>query len=155
MYITKETQDAIVAYNNETDPIRKNIIYNKHIYPALDKMVEITIHANKLYHFDTTSEDMKAETVTFLTRQMGKFDPSTGALAFSYFSVIAKRYLIVENKKNHGRNVRNVSLDYADQDGDVLMNHMRHQHNDDLKDFFDAMVEFLDRNLVALSPKLS
>lgn len=150
MYFTEDTQAAIIEYNNETDEIRKNILYSERIYPALDKLAEITIHANKLYHFDTNLEDMKNETVTFLTSKLNKFDPESGFSAFSYFSVIAKRFLIVECKRNFKKQKRMVGLEYVDYEADVMSGYYRDEYNDETRDFIEMMVDFYDDNLDAI-----
>lgn len=152
MYFTEDTERAIIEYNAEPDEIRRNILYNTKIYPVFDKLAEITIHANKLYHFDTTYEDMKVETVTFLTRQISKFDPNNGK-AFSFFSVIAKRFLLAENRKNYKRSSKNVELELDANDVSNVFNYEIAESNRDLNEFFELFIEFLDCNSESLFDK--
>ena len=43
LYWTKETEQAVIDYNNTDDPLLKNQIFNTHLYKPLSKMTEIMI----------------------------------------------------------------------------------------------------------------
>jgi hypothetical protein len=95
-YFTKETEDAILLYNTLTNDIDRNRLYDAQIKYPFDKLVENIIHTFKFYHFDVPYEDVKHEVVAFLNEKIHKYvDPSKGK-AFSYFSIIAKNYLIIQ-----------------------------------------------------------
>ena len=100
MYFTQETEDAIVAYNESTNTREKNAIYNEHLRKPLEKLVENIIHTFKFYYFDVSSEEVKHEVISFLVMNMHKFKEGKGK-AFSYFSIVAKNYLILNNNKNY------------------------------------------------------
>lgn len=151
-YFTQDTQDAILEYVAETDEIKRNIIYNKRIYPVFDKLAEITIHANKFYHYDTNFEDMKSDGVTFMTRQMHKYDPEMGP-AFGYFGVIVKRFFIAECKKNFNQQKKSLALDTTDFDNERVVQYYRNSESEDRKEFIDLFVDFYDDNLEALFPR--
>ena len=59
-------------------------------------MAENIIHTFKFYYFDVSSEDVKHEVVSFLVMNIHKFKEGKGK-AFSYFSIVAKNYLILHN----------------------------------------------------------
>ena len=99
-YFHQGTEKAIIRYNNTDDPVLKNIIYNEHIAKAFDKLAENIIHTFKFYYFDVGSEEVKHEVVSFLVMNMHKFKEGKGK-AFSYFSIVAKNYLILNNNKNY------------------------------------------------------
>jgi hypothetical protein len=99
-YFHQGTEKAIIRYNNSDDPVLKNIIYNEHIAAAFDKLAENIIHTFKFYYFDVGSEEVKHEVVSFLVMNMHKFKEGKGK-AFSYFSIVAKNYLILNNNKNY------------------------------------------------------
>ena len=99
-YFHQGTEDAIIRYNKSDDPILKNKIYNDHIRAAFDKLAENIIHTFKFYYFDVGSIEVKHEVVSFLVLNIHKFKEGKGK-AFSYFSIVAKNYLILNNNKNY------------------------------------------------------
>ena len=100
-YFTQDTEDAICRYN-DLDPVHqthiRNKIYNEHIRAAFEKLAENIIHTFKFYYFDVPSDDVKHEVVSFLVLNIHKFKKGKGK-AFSYFSIVAKNYLILNNNK--------------------------------------------------------
>ena len=99
-YFHQGTEKAIIRYNISDDPILKNKIYNEHIAAAFDKLAENIFHTFKFYYFDVSSIEVKHEVVSFLVMNMHKFKEGKGK-AFSYFSIVAKNYLILNNNKNY------------------------------------------------------
>ena len=107
-YFTQDTEDAIVRYNNSTDPIEKNRIFSQSIYLPLYKLSENLIHTFKFYHTDVEDiEDLKLEVVTMVVEEkLHRFDPTLGFKAYSYFGTIIKRWLINYNRRNYKRKNR-------------------------------------------------
>ena len=101
-YFTQGTENAIVRHNKETRPHMRERIYNEHIRYPFEKLAENIIHTFKFYYFDVPSEDVKHEVVSFLYMNMHKFTEGKGK-AFSYFSIVAKNYLILHNNNNYKR----------------------------------------------------
>jgi len=102
LYFTQGTENAIVRHNKETRPHMRERIYNEHIRYAFEKLAENIIHTFKFYYFDVPSDDVKHEVVSFLYMNMHKFSEGKGK-AFSYFSIVAKNYLILHNNNNYKR----------------------------------------------------
>ena len=100
MYFTNGTEKAIIRYNNSDNSVLRNKIYEEHIAYPFDKLAENIIHTFKFYYFDVSSEDVKHEVVSFLVMNMHKFQEGKGK-AFSYFSIVAKNYLILHNNNNY------------------------------------------------------
>lgn len=111
MYFTEKVQEAIIRYNKETDELVRDKIYKEEIERAFDKMAESIINTFKFPYLlkITTFEDLKEQVISFLVMNLGKFSESNGK-AFSYFSVIAKNYLILQNNKAYQEERRMVSL---------------------------------------------
>ena len=101
-YFTQLTENAIIRHNKETRPHMRERIYKDHIRFAFEKLAENIIHTFKFYYFDVPSEDVKHEVVSFLYMNMHKFTEGKGK-AFSYFSIVAKNYLILHNNNNYKR----------------------------------------------------
>jgi len=101
MYFDEDVQNAIIEYNNKTDPVIRNKIYADRIAYALNKLCENIINTFKFSYFDAHYEDVKQEVLSFLILNMHKYDHTKGFKAFSYFSVVAKNYLILNNNANY------------------------------------------------------
>ena len=153
VYFTQDTEDAINAYNKCEDPIERNIIYTKKIHPAFYKLAEIMIHRFKFYNFDVPHEDVKHEVVAFLHEKIGKFDGESGFKAFSYFSIVAKNYLIAENNKNYYLYKKRHSLESIDSERNIVNEQLRNEFIDEQKDFVDIYVEIVDKFLPLIFPK--
>ena len=153
VYFTQETEDAINEYNRCEDPIERNIIYTKRIHPAFYKLSEIMIHRFKFYNFDVPHEDVKHEVVTFLHEKIGKFDGDSGFKAFSYFSIVAKNYLIAENNKNYYLYKKRHNIDSIDSERNIVNEQIRNDFVDEQKDFIDIFVDIMEEFLPLIFPK--
>ena len=100
VYFGTPVQEAIIRYNDSDSPAERNKIYSEEIAAAFDKLAENLIHTFKFYYFDYSFKDVKDEVVSFLVMQMPKYRPDKGR-AFSYFSVVGKNYLILNNNNNY------------------------------------------------------
>lgn len=153
VYFTQETEDAINEYNRTEDPIERNIIYTKRIHPAFYKLAEIMIHRFKFYNFDVPHEDVKHEVVAFLHEKLCKFDGESGFKAFSYFSIVAKNYLIAENNKNYYVYKKRHGIEAIDTERNIVNEHLRNEFVDEQKDFVDVFVEIMDKFLPLIFTK--
>lgn len=143
-YFTQLTENAIIRYNKETRPYMRNRIYNEHIHKAFDKLCENIIHTFKFYYFDVPSEDVKHEVMSFLVMNMHKFKEGKGK-AFSYFSIVAKNYLILHNNKNYKgyKQKKDIaSLEYGDN-----MKITEDDFIDETEQFLEQTLTFWDENL--------
>lgn len=153
IYFTQETENAIIEYNKCEDPIQRNIIYTKRIHPAFYKLAEIMIHRFKFYNFDVSHEDVKHEVVAFLHEKIGKYDGDSGFKAFSYFSIVAKNYLIAENNKNYYLYKKRNDLDAIDSERNIVNEQIRKEFIDEQCDFVNIYIEIMEKFLPLLFPK--
>lgn len=147
VYFTQETEDAINEYNRTEDPIERNIIYTKRIHPAFYKLAEIMIHRFKFYNFDVPHEDVKHEVVAFLHEKLCKFDGESGFKAFSYFSIVAKNYLIAENNKNYYVYKKRHNIEAIDAERNIVNEQIRNEFIDEQRDFIDIFVDIMEKYL--------
>ena len=147
VYFTQETEDAINEYNRTEDPIERNIIYTKRIHPAFYKLAEIMIHRFKFYNFDVPHEDVKHEVVTFLHEKLCKFDGESGFKAFSYFSIVAKNYLIAENNKNYYVYKKRHNIEAIDAERNIVNEQLRTEFIDEQRDFIDIFSDIMEKFL--------
>ena len=144
-YFGIDVQEAIVRYNaldQQTQEIERSKIYGREIHKAFDKLAENIINTFKFTYFDYPFEDVKAEVVSFLVMNMHKYDHTKGSKAFSYFSIVAKNYLILHNNNNYKK---------YKMTGDIsLLN--KHWNKDGLtdnhiKDLLDEVVRYFEYNI--------
>ena len=104
LYFGPEVQDAIIKYNTNPDNhVLRNRVYSQEIHAAFDKLAENIINTFKFTYFDDPFEDVKNEVVAFLVMNIHKYDHTKGSKALSYFSIVAKNYLILNNNANYKR----------------------------------------------------
>jgi DNA-directed RNA polymerase specialized sigma subunit len=110
LYFTQEHEDAIIAYNNSTDPRERTLLYGKYIQPAFSEMVDKIVFT---YKFTTLPniEDLRDECKIYLTTILNKYNPDKGSKAFSYFSVITKNWFIHKVKKTNQQNKREMDIE--------------------------------------------
>ena len=145
-YFTDVTEKAIIRYNNEERPFMRNRIYNDHIKDAFDKLCENIIHTFKFYYFDVSSEEVKNEVVSFLVMNMHKYTEGKGK-AFSYFSIVAKNYLILHNNNNYKKMKTHDKIDVMDWDRSIQTEIAQQNTNQAYNEFVNQMLEYWDNNI--------
>ena len=145
-YFTDVTEKAIIRYNNEERPVMRNRIYNDHIKDAFDKLCENIIHTFKFYYFDVSSEEVKNEVVSFLVMNMHKYTEGKGK-AFSYFSIVAKNYLILHNNNNYKKMKTHDKIDVMDWDRSIQTEISQKDTDSSYKEFVSQMLEYWDNNM--------
>ena len=146
VYFGMDVQDAIIRYNDSNNDDERNKIYQKEIHYAFDKLCENIINTFKFTYFDDAYEDVKCEVVSFLVMNMHKYDHTKGSKAFSYFSIVAKNYLILHNNANYKK------LKIHDKI-DVLNKHWANDKSDDLKDIAEEVIRYFDINITTIFKK--
>ena len=99
MYFHQGTQDAIVKIQNSEKEEEKEKIYVKEVLPAFKELSENLIYVFGFRDLHQTTEELKSDCVSFLYEQLNKFDPNRGTKAYSYFSIVAKHFLMIRSKK--------------------------------------------------------
>jgi hypothetical protein len=148
-YFTITTERAIVAYNKETDQYLRNKIYREYIDYPFNKLVENIYHTFKFSYFDIPYEDIKCEVVAFLNEKIHKFTEGKGK-AFSYFSIVAKNYLIIQNNTNYAKFKRKVDTSLIDESRDLMSEVSISSYQESLKDFVDLWADWYDKNATAI-----
>jgi hypothetical protein len=158
MYFTSATEQAIIRYNIETDDDIRDQVFRDEIYPALDKLAENIINRFKFPYMEGTYQDIKHEVVAFLVLNLHKFTEGKGK-AFSYFSVVAKNYLILHNTSSYKEGLRSSYL--ADSPGEdtfsleesLSIEPEIETTKHDAKDFIELLVQYWDFNLTKIFKK--
>jgi len=146
IYFGTPVQDAIIRYNESSNPAIKNRIYGEHIHAAFEKMAENLIHTFKFYYFDYPFVEVKAEVVSFLVMQMPKYQADKGR-AFSYFSVVGKNYLILNNNNNYKKMKIHDQIDRLDYKRNVHSENVDEAVGEFNSEFVIQMLEYWDNNI--------
>jgi len=147
LYFTIETERAIIAYNASDDHREKNQIYNAELRYPLEKLAENIIHTFKFYHFDQPIDSVKHEVVSFLITRLDKFTEGKGK-AFSYFSVVAKNWLICHNNANYKQmKTHNDVLELKHKDVGIVAYKDSSLVDDDQELFFNKVIEYWENNI--------
>mgnify|MGYP003650432426 CR=1 FL=1 len=150
LYFDMDVQDAIVRYNTNPDNYAlRNKIYQKEIHKAFDKLAENIINTFKFTYFDYPFQDVKHEVVAFMVMNIHKYDHTKGSKAFSYFSIVAKNYLILHNNANYKR---------LKQHGNVkallnIRSDAGKEHDEDIKALTDDMILYMEENIQTIFKK--
>jgi hypothetical protein len=158
MYFTQDTEQAIIEYNRELDAVLREKIFRERIYPALDKMVESIINRFKFPYIDERYEDIKNEVISFIVLNLHMFTEGKGK-AFSYFSVVAKNYLILKNNASYKEGLRSSYLNDTSNDESFSLEEVltvepeSETHRHDAKNFIQLLVQYWDFNLTRIFKK--
>jgi hypothetical protein len=154
-YFTKETEEAILRYRACKDQAERNRIYNEEIHYGFYKLVENIIHTFKFYYTEVDNiEDLKYEVISFLLQKLDLYNQSKGK-AYSYFGTIAKRYLIIYNKKNYKKFLSKTEIKNETESEEMIMNSMIDSNEPELDklDVVELFVKYVDDYLVELFSK--
>jgi len=149
IYFGTPVHNAIVEYNNSDDIRFRHKIYTETIHPAFLKLAENIINTFKFSYFSYGFRDLQEEVVSNLVINMHKFDETKGSKAFSYFSVVAKNYLILNNNANYKKMKIHDNVDSLyDQgvDDEVI------EKNPSV-DIFKKTIDYFEENIERLFPK--
>ena len=148
VYFGQEVQNAVVEYNSSTNDEERNIIYGTRIHAAFDKLAENIINTFKFTYFDYGFEDIKHEVVAFMVMNMHKYDHTKGSKAFSYFSVVAKNYLILHNNNNYKKLKTHDKMDVLDRHRSMDSN-----YESDFITLTNEIIEYFDSNMNTIFKK--
>lgn len=114
-YFDEKTQQAIVSYQEASEIEGKKKIFVADILPAFDALVENLINVYGFSVMYESKQDLKNECLEFLYTVVGKFNPSKGSKAFSYFNVVAKNWLTIRSRQSSKKVQTYISIDNRDE----------------------------------------
>jgi hypothetical protein len=151
IYFSKETEEAIIRYNDADDMDVRENIFKMYIDRPLDKLAENIINRFHFSYMEQSFEETKQQVVSFLVTNLWRYTQDKGK-AFSYFSVIAKNYLILHNNLGYKEQKQSVSLTEPIQDSHIPIEDVitleapdAHQH-EDIKEFTELFIDYWDEH---------
>jgi len=155
LYFDLDVQDAIVRYNaldRDKDQAERNKIYQEEIHKAFDKLCENIINTFKFEYFDDVFIDVKNTVVSFLVMNIHKYDHTKGSKAFSYFSIVAKNYLILHNNSNYKRYKTHDSIDVLEYKTSSNF-YSDGKSYEFFNDFTDQLIKYFDNKIPTIFNK--
>ena len=148
VYFGKDVQNAIIECNN-LDPSLKHRgdkLFNDIVYPAFMKLTENIINTWKFHRYETNFTDLQLETVSELYQKMHGYNPEKGR-AYSYFTIIAKHFLIKRSKQIYEDSKSKTDLVVVDIERNLGMERTIEGYQESLKDFIRQWCNWCEYNL--------
>ena len=152
IYFGMATQEAIVEYNNTNDPKLRNEIYRERIQYPFEKLAENVLNTFKFSYFDVPKEDVMREVVSVLIQKIHMYQEDKGR-AFSYFSIVAKNYLILNNNSNYKRYKKTDLLSQMPETWNPENDFYETEQGDEFNEFKELMLQYWDKNLTKVFTK--
>ena len=151
-YFTLDTEEAIIAYNKSTSQREKNDLYKTRIQYPFEKLAENILNTFKFSYFDVSKEDVQMEVISNLIEKIHRFQEGKGK-AFSYFSIVAKNYLILKNNGNYKRFKKTSLLSEMPESWNPENDFKQTQFGEELNEFKELMLKYWDINLTRVFTK--
>ena len=152
IYFGTPAQDAIVEYNASTIPSERNKIYKERIQFPFEKLAENIMNTFKFSYFDVPKIDIQNEVVSVLIQKIHMYKPDKGR-AFSYFSIVAKNHLILQNNGNYKRYKKTALLSQMPESWNPEDNFHSDQQGEEFSEFKELMLEYWDKHLTIVFTK--
>lgn len=157
MYFTQDTEDAIVEYNNETNVVTRNKIFNERIKYSIDKLAENVLNTFKFPYIDDSYKNKKEDLVSHIVLNLDKYSQDKGK-AFSYFSVAAKYYLIIRNESTykHLKTTLSINTDDTNDEGYEIRHELPDYNQEmqnisgDKNEFIYLLIDYFNKNLTKM-----
>lgn len=152
-YFTSETERYVVEYNNEESWVKKNLIFEQKLRQPFFKLAENIINTFKFSYFDNDSiQNVQNDVVSFMVEKIHLYDNSKGK-AFSYFSIVAKNYLILSNNVNYKRLKIHDKVDVLDLNRNYSSERLMEDKNHEDKEMIRMIINFWENNISAVFKK--
>lgn len=151
-YFTIDTEKAIIEYNKSDNNDVRNKIYVEGIKYPFEKLAENILNTFKFSYFDVSKQDVQMEVISNLIEKIHMFQEGKGK-AFSYFSIVAKNYLILKNNGNYKRFKKTSLLSEMPESWNPENDFRETQRGDEMVEFKDLMLRYWDENLTKVFTK--
>lgn len=153
VYFTYDTEAAIVAYNESIDPREKDRIYNEKIQHAFFKIAENVYNTFKFSYADVSPLEIQKQAISHMVANIDKYEKGKGK-AFSYFSIVAKNWFILDNNTTYKRFKKHVEIcEQTGESGEFVVEPEHEKQESETREFIKLMVEYWDKNVGKLFTK--
>ena len=119
IYFGKELQKIIIQYNQQTDPVIRQELYKDHIDIAFRKIANALIFKYKIQQRIQNSQTLLLECLSNMIQKADGFDPTRGS-GFTYFTVIARNFILEQLDKGIRHNDKFKSINQVNDDGEQI-----------------------------------
>jgi len=147
IYFTKETEDGIVEYNKSNDAKEKDRIYNEKIRYAFEKIAENVYNTFKFSYSDVSPLEVQKQAISHMVANIDRYEMGRGK-AFSYFSIVAKNWFILDNNNTYRRFTKHVEIcEHPGDSGEFVIEPEHRKKETEMREFIKLMVEYWDKNV--------
>jgi hypothetical protein len=142
-----------VAYNTTTDSREKDRIYNEKIQYAFFKIAENVYNTFKFSYADVSPEEIQKQAISHMVANIDKYEKGKGK-AYSYFSIVAKNWFILDNNTTYKRFKKHVEIcDHPGDAGEFVVEPEHEKQESETREFIQLMVDYWDKNVSKLFTK--
>lgn len=147
VYFTPDTEAAIVAYNETDDMREKDRLYNDRIQGAFGKIAENVYNTFKFSYADVSPIEIQKQAISHMVANMSKYEKGKGK-AFSYFSIVAKHWFILDNNTTYRRFKKHVEIcEQTGESGEFVVQPEHEKQESETREFIKLMVDYWDKNV--------
>lgn len=147
VYFTPDTEAAIVAYNETDDMREKDRLYNDRIQGAFGKIAENVYNTFKFSYADVSPIEIQKQAISHMVANMSKYEKGKGK-AFSYFSIVAKHWFILDNNTTYRRFKKHVEIcEQTGESGEFVVQPEHEKQESETREFIKLMVNYWDKNV--------
>jgi hypothetical protein len=147
VYFTSDTESAIVAYNESDDLREKDRIYNEKIQAPFSKIAENVYNTFKFSYADVSPLEIQKQAISHMVANISKYEKGKGK-AFSYFSIVAKHWFILDNNTTYRRFKKHVEIcEQSSEAGEFVVEPEHEKQESETREFIKLMVEYWDKNV--------
>lgn len=110
-YFGEEEEIAFQEFITCSDPVERDMIFNRRLYPAFCKLVESIIRTYTLFVPLEDYEETFHDTMSFLISKINNFDVTKGYKLYSYCGTVCKNYLMLKRNQFKKKQERQISYD--------------------------------------------
>jgi len=140
-YFGKDVEEAIILFNELDDEELKESIYEKQIRTAFHELAKNLINIYQVYNTGDDVLVVEHDTVSFMYQTMGKYHQERGK-AFSFFTVIAKNFIVQKAQSAHRRKKIHKNIDDSYNELNTISKKYYEQSDiDELKEFISVIIK--------------
>lgn len=124
-------------------------LYRTRIHSAFHKLAENIIHKYKFYYFDSEPERVIDEVTSHLLINISKYKSDKGK-AFSYFSIVAKNYLILHNNRNYKHKKLHDTDEVIDYSRNVMTEMKEATAHEENSELMNYLIDYWENNMAVV-----